>query len=203
MARITTLDALRTLYRPPMERAVRKQLPSLDPHCRQFVELSPFLVISSTGADGRGDVSPRGERAGFVHILDDTTLAIPDRPGNNRLDTLSNIITDPAVGLMFMIPGVNEVLRVNGDAELRDDADLTSRFTVQERAPKLVILVRVTEAYLHCPKALMRSALWDPGTKVERAVLPSLSEMLRDQIAPGESFEAPEAALARYKTQLY
>lgn len=203
MARINSLEDLRTLYKPPMERAVRKQLSALDRHCRRFIELSPFVVVSSTGADGRGDVSPRGEGAGFVAIIDDVTIAIPDRPGNNRLDTLSNIIANPQVGLMFMIPGVNEVLRVNGSAELRDDADLTGRFVVQERAPKLVILVKVTEAYLHCPKALMRSALWDSGKHVERSVLPSLSEMIRDQIAPGEAFEAPEAALARYKTQLY
>lgn len=203
MARITTLEDLRTLYKPPMERAVRKQLPALDRHCRRFIELSPFVVVSSTGADGRGDVSPRGEGAGFVAVLDDVTIAIPDRPGNNRLDTLTNVIANPQVGLMFMIPGVNEVLRVNGSAELRDDPDLTGRFVVQERAPKLVILVHVSEAYLHCPKALMRSSLWDSSAQVERSVLPSLSEMLRDQIAPGERFEAPETALARYKTQLY
>ena len=203
MARIASLEELRTLYRPPMERAVQKELKHLDRHHKRFVALSPFLAISSTGKDGRGDVSPRGEHAGFVQALDDVRLAIPDRPGNNRLDTLSNIIANPAVGLMFMIPGVNEILRVNGDAELRDDEDLKARFVVHERPPKLVIVVNVKEAYLHCPKALMRSALWEERTKVARTVLPSLGEMIADQIGSGPPAESNEATLERYKSQLY
>ena len=203
MARITTLEQLRTLYKPPMERAVQKELKHLDRHHRRFIELSPFLAISSMGKDGRGDVSPRGEHAGFVHVLDDLRLAIPDRPGNNRLDTISNIVANPSVGLMFMIPGVNEILRVNGEAELRDDEDLKSRFVVQQRAPRLVILVNVEEAYLHCPKALMRSALWEERTKVARTVLPSLGEMIAEQIGLSAPVETNDAALARYKSQLY
>jgi uncharacterized protein len=203
MARISTMDELRSLYKPPMERAVQKELKYLDRHHKRFVELSPFLAISSTGKDGRGDVSPRGEHAGFVHALDDHRLAIPDRPGNNRLDTLTNIVANPAVGLMFMIPGVNEILRVNGDAELRDDEDLKARFVVNERLPKLVILVNVKEAYLHCPKALMRSALWEERTKVARTVLPSLNEMIAEQTGSTATIEPAEAAIARYKSQLY
>ena len=203
MARITSLEELRTLYKPPMERAVLKELTYLDRHHKRFIELSPFLALSSTGANGRGDVSPRGEHAGFVHALDDHRLAIPDRPGNNRLDTISNIVANPSVGLMFMIPGVNEILRVNGEAELRDDADLKARFVVNERPPKLVILVNVKEAYLHCPKALMRSALWEEKTKVARTVLPSLNEMIADQTGSTAPVEPQEAALARYKSQLY
>jgi uncharacterized protein len=203
MARISTLEDLRTLYRPPMERAVQKELKYLDRHAKRFIALSPFLAISSTGKDGRGDVSPRGEHAGFVHALDDHRLAIPDRPGNNRLDTISNLLANPNVGLMFMIPGVNEILRVNGEAELRDDADLKGRFVVNERPPKLVILVNVKEAYLHCPKALMRSALWEERTKVARTVLPSLGEMIADQTGSTAPVEPAEATLERYTSQLY
>lgn len=203
MARIATVDELRNRYGVPHERAVLKETTRLHRHHVRFIELSPFLAISTTGADGHGDVSPRGEKPGFVHVLDDATLAIPDRPGNNRLDTLSNIVTNPAVGLMFMIPGVNDLLRVNGDAELRDDDDLKSLFVVGERAPKLVIVVHVKEAYLHCPKALMRSALWDDRTKVARNVLPSLGEMIAEQIGQGAPSESNEAALERYKSQLY
>ena len=203
MARIETLEQLRALYRPPMERAVLKELKHLDRHHKRFVALSPFLAISSTGSDGRGDVSPRGEHPGFVHAIDDQRLAIPDRPGNNRLDTISNIVANPSVGLMFMIPGVNEILRVNGEAELRDDEDLKARFVVAERPPKLVILVHVRQAYLHCPKALMRSALWEERTKVARTVLPSLGEMIADQIGTTVPVEPAEVALERYKSQLY
>ena len=203
MARITTADQLRALYGVPMERAVQKELTYLHGHHRRYIELSPFLAISSTGADGYGDVSPRGEKPGFVHVLDDKTLAIPDRPGNNRLDTLTNIVSHPDVGLMFLVPGVNEILRVNGEAELRDDADLEARFVVNAKPPRLVILVRVRQAYLHCAKALMRSALWEESSKVPRTALPSMGEMLRDQIGPHIEAESAAAAQARYKTQLY
>lgn len=203
MARITTVEQLRTHYGAPHERAVLKETTRLHRHHMRFIELSPFLAISSTGADGRGDVSPRGEKPGFVHVIDDATLAVPDRPGNNRLDTLTNVVTNPNVGLLFMLPGVNEILRVNGEAELRDDADLRRRFDVNGKQPTLVILVHVRQAYLHCAKALMRSALWEAHTKVERGVLPSMGEMLRDQIGPQVELETEAAALARYKTQLY
>mgnify|MGYP001344894034 CR=1 FL=1 len=203
MARITTVEALRAIYDAPMGRAVEKEITYLHAHHKRFIELSPFLAISSMGADGRGDVSPRGEKPGFVHVIDDTTLAIPDRPGNNRLDTLTNIVTQPNVGLLFLLPGVNEILRVNGEAELRDDAALMERFVVNGKPPRLVIVVDVKQAYLHCAKALMRSSLWDERLKVARSVLPSMGEMLRDQIGPHIPAESEEAAVERYKTQLY
>jgi uncharacterized protein len=203
MTRITSVTQLRTLYGTPHERAVLKETTSLHHHHVSFIELSPFVAISSTGANGRGDVSPRGEKPGFVHVLDDKTLALPDRPGNNRLDTLTNIVTNPNVGLMFMLPGVNEILRVNGEAELRDDADLMNRFNVNGKPPRLVIQVHVSEAYLHCAKALMRSSLWSPQAIQPRHVIPSMGEMLRDQIGPQIEMESEEAAVARYKTQLY
>lgn len=203
MPRITSVAQLRTLYSQPIERAVLKELTYLHAHHKRFIALSPFLAISSTGPDGHGDVSPRGEQPGFVHVLGDTTLAIPDRPGNNRLDTLSNVLANPNVGLLFLLPGVSEILRVNGEAELRDDAELTARFAVNGREPRLVIVVRVKQAYLHCAKAIMRSALWDERTKAPRGTLPSMGEMLRDQIGPQIELEPEEVAVARYRTQLY
>lgn len=203
MARITTVSALRALYAPAHDRAVQKELTYLHAHHKRYIELSPFLTISSTGPDGRGDVSPRGEKPGFVHVLDDTTLAIPDRPGNNRLDTLSNVIMNPNVGLLFLLPGVSEILRVNGEAELRDDEDLLARFVVNGREPKLVIRVAVKQAYLHCAKAVMRSGLWEETTKVARTALPSMGEMLRDQISPSVAVETPEAEMVRYRSQFY
>lgn len=203
MAHISSLAELRALYTNPIERAVLKELTTLHAHHKRFIGLAPFVAISSTGADGHGDVSPRGEKPGFVQVLDDTTLAIPDRPGNNRLDTLSNVIANPNVGLLFLLPGVNEILRVNGWAELRDDADLTGRFIVNQRAPKLVIVVHVEQAYLHCAKAIMRSALWDDATKVARGTMPSMGVMLRDQIGPRIELEPEDVAEARYRTQLY
>lgn len=203
MARITTVEALRAIYAAPMARAVEKEIAYLHKHHKRFIELSPFLAISSMGVDGHGDVSPRGERPGFVHVIDDTTLAIPDRPGNNRLDTLTNILTNPNVGLLFLLPGVNEVLRVNGVAELRDDADLMARFVVDGKPPRLVIVVNVKQSYLHCAKALMRSALWDERTRVPRSAMPSMGEMQRDQIGPHIPAESEEVAVARYKTELY
>lgn len=203
MARITTVEQLRTRYGVPHERAVLKEKVRLHQHHRRFIELSPFLAISSTGPDGLGDVSPRGEKPGFVHVVDDVTLALPDRPGNNRIDTLTNIVANPSVGLMFMLPGVNEILRVNGDAELRDDEDLMARFEVNGKVPRLVVLVHVKQAYLHCAKALMRSGLWSEAARVPRSVLPSMGEMLRDMIGPQIEAEPEEVAVARYQAQLY
>ncbi len=203
MAQITSQDALRQHYREATGRAVEKQLSRLDKHCRRFIELSPFMLIGSGGPDGRGDVSPRGEEPGFVQVLDDNRLAIPDRPGNNRLDTMTNLLTHPAVGLLFLIPGVNETLRINGQAAIHDDEDLLARFEVKGRLPATVLVVTVDEAYLHCAKALMRSKLWDPETRIPRTALPSIGEMLKDQI--GEHVEAePQAEMVeRYKKILY
>lgn len=203
MAAITSLEALRAVYPPPTERALKKQLDRLDKHCRSFIALSPFLVISSVGSDGLADASPRGDLPGFVKVLDDTTIAIPDWPGNNRLDTLTNILANPAVGLLFLVPGVDEVLRVNGLAELRDDEELRRAFERSGKFPRLAILVRVKEAYLHCAKALMRSRLWDPASRVERSVLPSMNEMIRYQIGGAGPVEPQHEMVERFKKVLY
>jgi PPOX class probable FMN-dependent enzyme len=202
MAEINSVEALRALYREPGEKSVRKQLDRLDHHCRRFVALSPFLVIASTDADGRVDASPRGGDPGFVKVLDDRTVLIPDSPGNNRLDSLQNLIGRAGVGLLFMIPGVDETLRINGRATLRTDEALLALCTNERRRPPLVIAVEVKEAYLHCAKALMRSKLWDAGAKLERSALPSMGQMLKDQIGAQGEPESNEAMRARYEKDL-
>jgi len=202
MAEIASLEALRTLYREPSERAVRKQLDRLDAHCRRYLSLSPFLVIASTDADGRVDASPRGGDPGFVKILVERTVLIPDSPGNNRLDSLQNLIGRPGVGLLFMIPGVDETLRINGRATLRTDDALLALCTNERRRPPLVIAVEVREVYLHCAKSLMRSKLWDASARQERGVLPSMGKMLKDQIGLQGEPESNEAMRARYEKDL-
>ena len=157
MASIASESGLRALHSAPTGRAVRKELDRLDRHCRRFIALSPFLVMATADADGRLDATPRGGDPGFVEVADDRTLLLPDRPGNNRLDSLTNLTERPDVGLLFMIPGVDETLRVNGAAELRTDPDLVQRFQVGRRPPAIVLQITVRQAYLHCAKALMRS----------------------------------------------
>ena len=204
MAKIETVEQLRALYtKPPSDRALRKVLDRLDPHCRRFIELSPFLLLASSAADHTADVSPRGDGPGFVQVLDDTTIAIPDRPGNNRLDTLTNLLGNPEVALIFMVPGVAETLRINGTAEIRDDADLCERFAVDGKLPLSVVLVTVREAYLHCAKSIMRSRIWDPDTRIERSEMPSMGQMIKDQIGSTEPAESQEEMVERYRATLY
>jgi len=200
---ITTLAQLRSLYAQPAERALRKQLPALDAHCRRFVALAPLCLIASGGTDGALlDVSPRGGPPGFVKVLDEGTLLLPDAGGNNRLDTLSNLLADPRAALLFLIPGVDETLRVNGSARLRDEPEFLQRFAGERQAPKLVIELQVREAYLHCAKALMRSRLWSPEAIQPRAVLPSLNRMIHDQIGVQAEPEAQADMLRRYRAQI-
>jgi len=196
---------LRGLYQQPMELAVLKQLDRLDAHCRNFLAHSPFAVIGST-RPGRGtDVSPRGDAPGFARVLDDHTIAIPDRPGNNRLDTLSNVVTDADVGLLFFIPGIDETLRINGTAKLSRDPELLSAAAVREREPRLVILVTVREAFLHCGKALKRSRLWYDDYRVDKKSFPSLGRMIVEQTKPKDvTVEQAETFIAEnYVTGLY
>jgi PPOX class probable FMN-dependent enzyme len=200
---ITTHDQLRALYAAPGERAVRKQQPKLDAHCQRFIALSPFCVLASGGGEGALlDASPRGGAPGFIKVPDAQTLLIPDAGGNNRLDTLSNLLDDPRIGLVFLIPGVDETLRVNGRARLRDETIYTDFFTAERQRPKLVIEVHVAEAYLHCPKALMRSRLWSADAQVDRSVLPTLGEMIHAQAGLTSQPESQVAMLQRYRAQL-
>lgn len=202
MARIDTLDALRALYGFPSGRSRDKVLAGLDAHCRRFIALSPFVLIATSDADGAADVSPRGDTPGFVAV-DGTRLLIPDRPGNNRIDSLANIIANGHVGLLFLIPGVNETLRVNGRAAIDDDAELRGRFTVAGRPPRTVIVVEVEEAFLHCAKAFMRSSLWRPEAQLPRTALPTMGEMLADQIGHGGPVETQAQMEERYRAALY
>jgi PPOX class probable FMN-dependent enzyme len=202
MARVETLEQLRTLYPQPRERSLRKVLPALDTHCRALIARSPLVMLASFGTDGRADVTPRGDAPGFVQVEDEVTLLLPDRPGNNRLDSLSNLIGNPAVGLLFLVPGMDETLRVNGRAEIRDDAELRALFDTDGKLPATVLRISVEEAYLHCAKAFMRSRAWDASTHIDRAELPSMGEMLRDQLGLATA-ETQTEMLQRYRETLY
>jgi len=183
----------------------RKRLRSLDRHCRSFITRSPFAVIATTDADGHVDASPRGDAPGFVVVLDDNTLVIPERPGNRLLDSLRNILDTGRIGLLFVIPGIEETLRVNGSAVVSRAPDLLALSVIQDKKPKVVIGVTVEEAYLHCAKAFRRSHLWDAGTWAQRGDLPTLGKMLVDQVGPVATTVAElDAALDEdYRTTLY
>ena len=182
----TSAEQLQNYIGTPMELAVRKAIPHLDRHCRAFIARSPFVSIGTAASSGRADVSPRGDAPGFVQVLDDNTLFIPDRPGNNRMDTMLNIIENPHVGLLFMVPGFEDLLRVNGRAQIVCDDDLLAQAVVKGKTPKIGIRVQVDEAYLHCAKAVKRSHLWDEASRQDRRELPSLGKMILEQTAaPG------------------
>jgi PPOX class probable FMN-dependent enzyme len=198
---IDDLQRLRALYPAPGERALRKQMAALDPHARRFIELSPFVVLSTADAQGRQDASPRGGAPGFVHAVGAQRLWIPDAPGNHRLDSLGNIVATGRIGLLFLIPGVDETLRVNGRARLCDEADRLAPFAADPRV-RLVIEVAVEEAYLHCAKALMRSKLWSDAARIERASLPTIGQMIADQMGIEVPSESQAQMLARYANDL-
>ena len=203
---LTTRDELRQLYGAASERASLKEMPSLDRHAQQFIALSPFVVLASSNVSGQMDASPRGGDPGFVKVIDNQTLLIPDAPGNNRLDTLENIIDTSQLGLLFMLPGFDETLRINGQASLSTDPSERQLCTDARRTPALVIRVRVQAVYLHCAKAFMRSQLWNPSKHTPRHLMPSMGEMLRDQIqtTQGHAIEAEtqEDMMARYRQSL-
>ena len=200
---IEDVGEIRALYGPAGERAVKKQLTRLDHYCRAFIARSPFLVIASADPSGRCDASPKGDAPGFVQVLDDTTLLIPDRLGNNRVDTIGNLVACPGVGLIFFVPGVNETLRVNGRARVTTDPALLEPAAVNGKAPRSAILIAAEEIYFHCGKALIRSDLWNPDKRVARGEWPSLGRILADQIG-GMSVEESERATAEsYRTRLY
>lgn len=176
---VTDETALRALHHAPMSRATDKVIDHIDVHCRRILELSPFCLIATQG-EGGADVSPRGDPAGFVRVLDGKTLLMPDRVGNNRLDAFSNLLVNPRVGLLFLVPGMGETLRINGTARITDDQRVLAGSAVQGRPPKVGLVIRVEEAFLHCPKALIRSKLWDPAAQIDRSILPSYAAMLLD-----------------------
>ncbi|MEM7720688.1 MAG: MSMEG_1061 family FMN-dependent PPOX-type flavoprotein, partial [Pseudomonadota bacterium] len=188
--------------------AKQKCLDHIDGHAQRFIELSPFLCIGTQTADGRADVSPRGDPPGFARVADAKTLMIPDRPGNNRLDTLSNIIANASVGLIFMVPGFDETLRINGVAKISCDPEHLAGFEVNERRPKVVIVVTVDEVFLHCAKAFRRSRLWDPSAQQDRAQMPSLMKIVLDQTTgapsePGALRALDESLEDEYRNTMY
>ena len=199
---ITTLADLRQRFDTPKPRAVLKQIAALDEHCRRFIELSPFLLLATSDLEHNMDASPRGGDPGFVKVAADGALLIPDAPGNNRLDSFENIVCTGQVGLLFLIPGFDETLRVNGTAVLSmSEADLAACHS-ERRTPKVVIRVAVQAAYLHCAKAFMRSKLWQPGAVVERSRLPTAGQMISDQTGIVVAAETQEDMAKRYAPDL-
>lgn len=199
---IRTVSELRALFPAPGERAVRKEIAALDGHCRRFVALSPFLLLATSDDGLNLDASPRGGEPGFVKVDAEGRLLIPDSPGNNRLDSLENIVRTGRVGLLFLIPGVDETLRVNGAACLTTDAAELAACANERRTPKVAIRVTVQAAYLHCAKALMRSKLWSDAARVDRSALPTMGRMLADQTGIAAPPETQEEMQRRYAPDL-
>ena len=181
---ITSEEELRTLVGKPSELAIRKEISYLDAHCRAFIARSPFVLIATSGASGRADVSPKGDPPGFVQVLDEHRLVIPDRPGNRRLDGMRNLLENPHVGLLFLIPGLEETLRVNGRAWIIRDEEVLARCAVMGKRPTLALGVYAEECFIHCAKAFKRAQLWQPDQWPDRAGLASPSEMLVDHARP-------------------
>lgn len=201
---IETKEQLRALMGEPSERAVKKQMDRLDAHCRAIIARSPFLVLGTSGADGRCDVSPKGDLPGFTLVLDDRTMVIPERPGNKRVDSLTNILENPHVGLLFVVPGREETLRVNGRASIVLDEDLLARMAHDGKPPILGIRVEVQEAYAHCAKAFKRSGLWEPARWPDVADLPTLAQMMVDQCKLTDPVDEVHASIEdAYKTRLW
>jgi PPOX class probable FMN-dependent enzyme len=200
---VTTMGQLEALYGEKMGASVIKEIDHINEGYRKLIEAAPFVAVATSGPEGL-DCSPKGDAAGFVRILDDKTLAIPDRPGNNRIDGFRNIMRDPRIALLFLIPGVGETLRVNGRASVSIDPELMRSFAVNGKLPRSVLIVHVESIYFHCSKAIVRSKLWDEATKIDRRALPStgtiIAELSQGKMG-GETYdrEAPE----KIKTMLY
>jgi uncharacterized protein len=188
-------------YSTPHQKAVDKEIGALDEHCRAFIALSPFATLATVDAEGWPDVSPRGGDPGFVRVLDEHRLVLPDRPGNNRVESLRNLVGSPRAALMFLVPGIDESLRVYGTASLVAAEDLDLDLTEFGRAPRSALVVQVRSAYFQCSKAVMRAGLWDPARRVDRSSFPTFAQVLRDHCAdermPLIDTETMRAALAR------
>ncbi len=196
---ITSVDELRAVLGEPRPAQLTKCLTRLDDHCRRWIASSPFVVICSADASGRMDVSPKGDPPGFVQALDDTTLVVPDRPGNKRFDTFANILENPRVAIVFLVPGRDETLRVGGTASISTDPDLLATMEVQGRPPRLALVVHVDEAMFHCGKSMIRSGLWEPDRWPEVDHLASYAECLADQARPDETVEEMEIRFATWR----
>lgn len=204
MTAIGTIEELRALYGAPGVRSVQKQMSRLDAHAKAFLAKSPFVLIGSSAPGKRPDVSPKGDQPGFAAVIDDTHIAIPDRPGNKRLDTYENVLASPQVGLLFLLPGMDETLRVNGTAQIRIDDALLDRCAHDGKRPISVLLVAAQEVYFHCAKAFMRSGLWDAGKQIDRTTMPTFGAMLKDQIGlAGAVQDIDREMVDRYRVTMY
>jgi PPOX class probable FMN-dependent enzyme len=198
---IISRERLRELNKHPSHFVRNKEIDHLDDICRRFIAASPFVVIASRGRDGRLDVSPKGDPAGFVKVLDDKTLAIPDRLGNNRLDTFENLLTCPDVGLIFIVPGNGDTLRVSGKGQIVRDSALQDRLAVNGKPPNLVLVITVEEAFLHCPKCIIRSRLWKPDQWPDLSDVPTLAEAMIAHGSLSESMTEVEAVIENSNTK--
>ena len=193
---------LKSIYPDPAPRVIAKARPELDAHARKFIEMSPFCVLATSGADGSVDASPRGGHPGFIRVAGPNALLMPDRAGNNRIDSFKNIVEGSGfVQLIFFVPGIDETLRVGGKGRLSAEPELLAAMQEFGRPPRAILRIDVQEAYFHCGKALMRARLWSKDTQVERAVFPSISQVIHEQTKLGEA-ESQAAVEARYRTQL-
>ncbi|WP_447895757.1 pyridoxamine 5'-phosphate oxidase family protein [Vreelandella sp. GE22] len=199
---IESKEELRALYAQPKQRALDKQLASLEPHSKRFINYSPFVLLSTYSTEGAVDCSPRGGSAGFVKVIDDRRIVIPDSKGNNRLDSMLNIVDTGRIGGLFLIPGVDETLRLNGQARVSTRGDYLALFADDKNPPKACIEIVVEEVFLHCAKALMRSKLWSPEALIDRDRLPTLGRMINDQLGLNEAVESQAAMEARYQQDL-
>ena len=200
---ITTRQRLRELSRQPSQRASNKVIDHVDDICRRFIAACPLVMVASRGADGRMDVSPKGDPPGFVAVLDEKTLAIPDRPGNHRLDTFDNLLSYPGVALFFLIPGNGDTLRVSGTGRIVHDSSLQARLAVNGKNPHLVLIVTVEEAFMHCPKCIFRSRLWSPEHWPDRSNVPSLAEAIVAHAKPSETIAEVQAIIDDGTARLY
>ncbi|BBK35545.1 hypothetical protein STAQ_06230 [Allostella sp. ATCC 35155] len=200
---ITDSETLRQHYGAISGLAEKKVLNFLDPHARNFIALSPFHVLATAGGDGTADATPRGDAPGFVQVIDDRRLLVPDRIGNNRIDSFRNIMAHPGIGLLFFVPGVDETLRVNGRASVTTDPAILEAHAVQGKAPRAAMLVEVDEVFFHCGKALKRSRLWSPEVQIERSTFPTLGRIIADQTRVGTAEEADKRLEESYRTRLY
>ena len=203
MNAITDATTLRAHFGPVSALAENKQLDYLDRHCQAFIAISPFLVLATTDGQGGVDASPRGDAPGFVKIIDQHTLLLPDRPGNRRVDSLRNIVAHPGVGLLFFVPGIEETVRINGNGRVITDADLLAQVPAENKIPATGVLITVTEAFYQCAKALIRSKLWDPSTKIDRKTFPSLGQIIADQVKGIDAKTADTNIADSYRTRLY
>lgn len=201
---IADASTLKEIIGEPKPAIANKEMQALDRHLKHFISMCPFLCISTADADGNQDVSPRGDPPGFVKVLDDRTVLIPDRKGNRRVDTMRNILENPNVGLLLMLPGVEEIVRINGKASITEDPTVLADCAVNGSAPRLGIVVRIDDVFFHCAKAVIRSKLWHPETPIQRNEFPTYGEIVRDQRDPDADVETINADLQNdYKTRLY